>query len=70
MENNGFSKPVHINPDSGLSMPNQLSGASKSKTEEDREREFERARTRGYVVECDGEYATICAEVEDGSVEK
>ena len=45
-----ITNPVHITPDSALSVPRNLAGEAKQKAEKELEREFDRDRTRGFVV--------------------
>lgn len=66
MQNN-TPEPVHIKPDSGLSVPTNLTGEQKRIAEEAREREFSRARTRAFVIQCDGEHAIISAKAQEGT---
>ena len=63
---NKTPEPVHIKPDSGLSVPSNLTGEQKRIAEEAREREFSRARTRAFVIQCDGEHAIISAKAQEG----
>ncbi len=59
-------QPTHIQPDSGLSVPSNLIGEEKRLAEEAREKELSRARTRAFVINCDGEHAVISAKAQEG----
>jgi DNA helicase HerA-like ATPase len=57
-------------PVDGIQMPSVLSEQEKQLIEQERKKELDRARTRGYVVDCDGEFATICATVMEGKADQ
>jgi len=50
-------------------VPTKPASVLEKETEEELSREFSRNRTRGFIVRCDGEYATVCTLVERGSSE-
>lgn len=53
-------------PDGKISAPNVIPGHDQALLDAEIEREFSRDRTRGYVIECDGEHAVVSAEVQSG----
>ncbi|MDJ0613614.1 MAG: DUF87 domain-containing protein [Rhizobiaceae bacterium] len=67
---NHTPEPARIQPDSGLSVPTNLTGDEKRLADEAREREMSRARTRAFVINCDGEHAVISAMAQEGEKDK